>query len=657
MVKVSRRQVWWVGITDNKPSQYYFEDFKTAMLDDDIKVNQKTFDTIEIVVDKKDITYVWVSDSKYDYYYYYNRIVRVLPNGFVLEFKLDLYTTYTLPFINDLYTKNKKIKALRHHKLKLESTTYQDEMIDSIPVMIKESKIEASKDEIFDFNPQINWRVYENKYDDRYYYYFTPTSGQYDNTLNPIKYYVFTNKTNRNSLVFIPVLTDRITNNNSLYAIVPHLEGRSFKIYNSEENIRLLTGVLNSKDYEIVKDVSVGNVVVPPSLTTQNQFLGIYILPPIYNFKPENWDALNLEVNLSTGKETLRFLSIAIEDKGVEFQNGYTGGINNAYELIRTDALPIDYSLSRPTLNKTDKLHILVSHRIDFKFYGTSLKPSFLYQAGSARLKLGYNQCWFNFTNQAFFCYSTKFQQVGNTSFSYPSQLPVFVDKYMNYVAANQNTRDTSLSIAKQQMTMGILGNVFGGALGIGGSLANGLTTSGSGIGAAQGLVGNVVNTGMGIAQNVLGYQNTVNTMKAQYADAKNTIGAEIQSGSVVDASLGVLASRINYLSISNSYDYRGLGDIFQWNELTEDSIASLNNVIYWYGNFCPEINTWDYFMNVRNTSLPFNYIQLDSEYLRNVFNQFAYEARGLPTQAEYFGYIFNTLTQGVRIWNVQPNI
>lgn len=653
MVKVSRRQVWWVGITDNKPSQYYFEDFKTAMLDDDIKVNQKTFDTIEIVVDKKDITYVWVSDSKYDYYYYYNRIVRVLPNGFVLEFKLDLYTTYTLPFINDLYTKNKKIKALRHHKLKLESTTYQDEMIDSIPVMIKESKVEASGDEIFKDLPLANRISYCNKFDENYYYDYLKIGGRKANTANPIKYYVFTNKVNRNSLIFIPVLTDVIQNENDFQCAIPHLgQGRSFAIYNSEENIKALTGVLDSKDYDIVN-----NVVVPPSSKTQNQFLGVYIMPPVYNFRPENWDRVTFKVRTSSGEIDRVFLCIVIEDKGIEFQNGYTGGINEAYELIRTDALPIDYSLSRPTLNKTDKLHILVSHRIDFKFYGTSLKPSFLYQAGNARLKLGYNQCWFNFTNQAFFCYSTKFQQVGNTSFSYPSQLPVFVDKYMNYVAANQNTRDTSLSIAKQQMTMGVLGNVFGGALGIGGSLATGLTTSGSGIGAAQGLVGSVVNTGMGIAQNVLGYQNTVNTMKAQYADAKNTIGAEIQAGNIIDTSLGVLASRINYNSIDNSYNERGLGDIFQWNELTEDSIASLNNVIYWYGNFCPEINTWDYFMNVRNTSLPFSYIQLDSEYLRNVFNQFAYEAKGLPTQAEYFGYIFNTLTQGVRIWNVQPNI
>ena len=64
-------------------------------------------------------------------YFYFSKVVKITSSGYVLEFKLDNYTTYTIPFL-DKY-KDHIFKFSRTHLLSIDNANFTDKMLEAIP--------------------------------------------------------------------------------------------------------------------------------------------------------------------------------------------------------------------------------------------------------------------------------------------------------------------------------------------------------------------------------------------------------------------------------------------------------------------------------------------------------------------------------------------
>ena len=113
---------------------------------------------------------------------------------------------------------------------------------------------------------------------------------------------------------------------------------------------------------------------------------------------------------------------------------------------------------------------------------------------------------------------------------SWYSTINIATDSYINYINSVKSTQNTNLQIAKQQSALGIASAVFGGI----GSIASSVATGGAAGAVSAG--GSLISTGMGIANNILKYQNTKKQIDAQNADAKRSSSANnVNSNAVVD--------------------------------------------------------------------------------------------------------------------------
>ena len=117
---------------------------------------------------------------------------------------------------------------------------------------------------------------------------------------------------------------------------------------------------------------------------------------------------------------------------------------------------------------------------------------------------------------------------------SWYSTINIATDSYINYINSVKSTQNTNLQIAKQQSSLGIASAVIGGVSSLAQSAFMGAL--GGGASGAISAVGSLANTGMGIANNILKYQNTKKQIDAQNADAKRSSSANnVNSNAVID--------------------------------------------------------------------------------------------------------------------------
>lgn len=236
---------------------------------------------------------------------------------------------------------------------------------------------------------------------------------------------------------------------------------------------------------------------------------------------------------------------------------------------------------------------------------------------------------------------------------NYPYQLPIGVNEYEQYVKANRNVTDTSFNIAKQQQDLQFAKSIFGGVMGISKSVIGGATGAGSKLmkGDIFGAVGSAVggtldamntigNTAFDIAGQNLGIQATEQKIRAQYQQAKNTKGNNIQFSNVQTASL------TQYYDSDIGEQYEGV----EISTIDPNTLAMINNYILLNGYFNPEKDTFDKRIN---NERKFNYIQIDITLLINTLN--------INYSNEYTNDIFNLiveqLSNGIRIWNEEELI
>ena len=110
---------------------------------------------------------------------------------------------------------------------------------------------------------------------------------------------------------------------------------------------------------------------------------------------------------------------------------------------------------------------------------------------------------------------------------SWYSTMSVAISSYSEYINSVKSTQNTNLQIAKQQSTMGIVGNVLSGVTGVASAVMSGNVLGG---------ISSLTNSAMGIANNVLKYQNTQKKIDAENEDKYRVAKANnINSNSVTD--------------------------------------------------------------------------------------------------------------------------
>ena len=201
-VKISNKKIWWYVGNNNKPSKTYMDNFKKEMNLVNLNVKFNSIENVEIVVkeDYLDITYIWLNHMNKDYFYIVSDIRIINNNSYILVCTLDLWNTFTLPYIQKLKDNKCEVLCNRSHLFDEKSIQFKDELLDGV---FKEYESVNFVKKEFDTKMVLGEECYYNAN------VAIPTK---DN-INGVFYYVFNDGDNGN-YIFIPLLKykDEISN-------------------------------------------------------------------------------------------------------------------------------------------------------------------------------------------------------------------------------------------------------------------------------------------------------------------------------------------------------------------------------------------------------------------------------------------------------------
>ncbi|MGL5657435.1 MAG: hypothetical protein ACRCXY_11465 [Fusobacteriaceae bacterium] len=195
----------------------------------------------------------------------------------------------------------------------------------------------------------------------------------------------------------------------------------------------------------------------------------------------------------------------------------------------------------------------------------------------------------FIFNGQGTIIKNTNYQTLEEGNLVLPANLPTTTDDYLTYVNGIKSSVNTGIRNNDINSNFGIANSVLGGISGVVGGVM-----SGNPFGAVSSLASSV----SGGLQSGMQKQMYRDTIKAQYEDLKRTKGTNLHTANVVDT------SSLLY-PIEGTYK-----EPFQLIELDEKTLKSLNNIIYFYGNINPSLNTFE---ELTNRSA-FNYIEFEKQ-------------------------------------------
>ena len=613
--------VWWLNLADNKPDKALFDSWITRSAKiTNTHIHYINSNTVHLIFTKEQMEAnqnklpTYLSTNATDLatptdklYFYFSKVVKITSSGYVLEFKLDNYTTYTLPFL-DKY-KDYEFKFSRTHILSTDNANFTDKMLEAIPKL--SNGIDTYNKEAVRFRFKTG--------PDHIKHWYSEGSGggwvrsDYIGSLtNGTLYYVFAFNDrdvngilDKNSYCFIPVLFDGIDRN-------------SHRVYIRE---------FNNGD-EFVNGNNPTDINTYIEYAGANKLIGKFILPSYYNFI-DFWEGVELPFKIGNTNFSTKFACMYINmSSGMSVGNviGLGCNLTNFYQFSE-----------RPLLNNSDKLHPLILRYMDFNYYGNKVDyTQYLTKKGSVL---------YNFSNTGFFAYRTKFNNYSDNILELAGNLPQLTDTFLANLQATQNVRDTSLSIAKQQAIFGGIKSIFNPI----GSAISG-AASGGAVGAIAGAVGGGISTGFDIAGTVMGYNNKVNMVNAQINDSARAKPTNLSYSSNQDFVLARQTHKLRKEILGTLWAYYDLGTTY--NLLDPNTIKALNNVIYFYGSPC---NVFTSITNATSPNNDFNYVMFDMEYLTNIISTLPdFDSLNIPFEEQL--RMINILVAGLRIWKVEPD-
>lgn len=334
-----------------------------------------------------------------------------------------------------------------------------------------------------------------------------------------------------------------------------------------------------------------------------NKFLGVYYLPHFLNFSKFDNDGDYIFVNIDPKGDNIELFKI------------YDYTMSNITDMINNTSYSTPYLL----------------RYLQIKYYGNRINAE--YRVNDMNSIFIGGKLFFTDTCNII-SKSDDLISLEKSIVTYPYQLPIGVDTYEQYVKANRGVTDTSFSIAKQQQDIQFAKSIFGGVMGVGKVVGKAVT--GDYMGAITGAINVGADLGFGIAGQFQGINQMEQKIQAQYQQANNTMGNEIQFSNIQNASL------TEYYDSDSGEQFEGV----EVSDLDKSTLALINNYILLNGYLNPEKDKLT--NRVVNERL-FNYIQLDATLLLNVLN-IVYDSKKYNN--DIYKNVINQLTNGVRIWN-----
>lgn len=249
--------------------------------------------------------------------------------------------------------------------------------------------------------------------------------------------------------------------------------------------------------------------------------------PPVYMFSGENITSLTIN------GVTSNFLAVKIDATGIEMKNN----LDNRKGRYPLGTLPmVILNLAPAQLNDyLNGVSMYALQHLNLKVAGRKIPVSAILLKDDAFRLYFCNKAYCNFGNGIFLVGITSAYAEDTLILDYVSDLPAFINKYQQYIAANKNTRDTSLTIAKNNAIKDTAFGAVGGILGLAGA-SGGLDTAKS-----------LFSTAKGFTNTIMGYQNKKKMMTAELMDKKASIKNEIVGGATEDTKIATyILSRDN---------------------------------------------------------------------------------------------------------------
>ena len=361
-----------------------------------------------------------------------------------------------------------------------------------------------------------------------------------------------------------------------------------------------------------------------------NKFVGYFFLPHIL-YLGEYTKLKSLTYNTDNGRYTKTFLVVNLPIEGVKLEskilskvgltpNSDNGGMTlpSISQYIPSQLPPYYYKYLKARYYNND---------IDLSLFYDKLRNSFI------------SNPHFLFSGSGMMVEKVAGVPINKCTWTLPYQLPSGSDNYINYVNSTYNTANTGVAIAKQNMIYsgitGLLGAIgLGASSGLTGLLAAGFSKPLAGL--TGGAIG--ANKLFGTGGNILSGTQSIQKIKAQYADAKNTYGTEITQSNIQDTAW------MTYL-FSEKEQFEGI-------ELFVPSVETINQMTQtWmrYGFYCPTYRSLRSVIDSRKGG----YIQFDANSTELALGNWMTTAPWWYTE-EVISYIYNLMTEGfwVNEWN-----
>lgn len=703
--RISKVAPFWARNNENKPNQTIFTNWLNTNMKrvDNLPIKFNNFATFTINGNYNDVKYIEITNTTdtNDVRYYYVDGISLDGGNNTYEYYgvIDIYTTYTLKFINDNI--NNEFVFLRQHNYDKKCLQIRDKYLDEIP------KIYASyyfKKSLFNKDTSTN-------------IWYGNSIGIKDNNdlINSNKYYVFKDGVN-GGYSFYPILS-KSTNvdlyyqqrvKGTLKTELDYWNGKAGNEERVEISDSINTAVVNAYknndwveylyhpvdglginfwEWKAIENVPYGTLPIDIKAES-NQWnqagvgikqasFDIYLLGNnIYHLRTGNtlaWDHTNqwnhckefrqLKVrvynatttwtkrnvkNSFTDLEILRkqpnninkFVGIFylphflnFDAKRLNFQGDYVYlNINPQTDNIGLFKI-YEYQLS----NITDKLNNptysseYFLRYLNIKYYGNNINAE--YRTNNQHNIFIGGRLFFTDTANII-CKSNDYISLNSSIINYPYQLPIGVDTYEQYVKANRNVVETGFNIARKEQQLSFAKSIVGGVVdGVASATKFG---TGNVIGGVAGAVSGGINLGFDIFNQFQGLDNQEAQIRAQYQQANNTMGNEIQFSNIETAAL------MEYYNDNSQEQYEGV----EVCELEKNVLILMNNYIYLNGYMLPNNDT---FNNKINNSRVFNYIQLDATLLQNQLN-IIYDEKKYNN--DIYQMIKEQLIAGIRIWN-----
>lgn len=703
--RVSKVAPFWARNNENKPNQTIFTNWLNDNMEEvtNLPIHFVNFTTFTLNGAYNDIKYIEITNTKdtNDIRYYYVDTIEMDAGNNTYKYRgvIDVYTTYTLKFINDNI--NNEFVFMRQHNYDKRCLQIRDSYLDELPKIYTSyyfKKTLFNKDETNNI-----W--YGNEI------------GIKDNNdlINANKYYVFKDGPN-GGYTFYPILSNSLNVEllykqrvkGTLKSDLNYWNGRAAR----EERIEISDEVNNSvvngyknnewveflyrpmknngltfEDWKVINNVPYGTLPIDIKANS-NQWneagagikqasFDIYLLGNnVYHYRSGNclvWDhtpqwnkckefrQLKVRVYNSTTKWTTKTINNSLT--GLEILRKQEGNIN---KFLGIYYLPHFLNFDAQRLNfKDDYVYLNINPQIDniglFKIYE--------YQLSNITDKLNnssYSTEYFlRYLNIKYYGNNINAEYRTNEQHNIYIGGRLFFTDTANIICKSNEyvSLDNSIISYPYQLPIGvdtyeqyvksnrnITETGFNIArkqqeLAFAKSIIGGITGAGTAltkaamgdyVGAAKGAIDTTIGLGFDIAGQFQGLANQEAQIRAQYEQANNTMGNAMQYSNIETAAL------MEYYNDETGEQYEGV----EVSELEKNVLILMNNYIYLNGYMLPNNDT---FNNKINNNRTFNYIQLDATLLQNQLN-IKYD------DSKYNNAIYQMIKEqllnGIRIWN-----